>query len=178
MEFFQRYPGLRLTSRSPRRSMSRDAACLHFEVHLFEKQIGNQPPQPRVFKLKFGNSCLLCLIDSARTVRLRLQLPPTMQGHDAHAERVRNLALRLSLRRYIIRLCELARDLSLRVLFRHRPSSPSSLVANASFACRECHVSESIQPEPLSKKLFLSRKCCGRDTPGHHSGAARNLVVL
>jgi len=76
----------------------RDTACLHFEAHLFEKQIGNQPPQPRIFKLKFGSSCLLCLI-AARTVRLRRQLPPTMQGHDAHAERVRNLALRLSLLR-------------------------------------------------------------------------------
>src|SRR5262249_35311607 len=42
---------------------------------------------------------------------------------------------------------------------------------------------KNIHPEPLSgygskNFSFLSRKCCGRDTPGHHSGAARNLVVL
>jgi hypothetical protein len=55
--------------------------CL-FERHLFEKQIRHQPPQPRIFELKLGNSGLRRQIALARTVRMsrrgRRQLAPTM----------------------------------------------------------------------------------------------------
>jgi hypothetical protein len=47
-----------------------------------------------------------------------------MQGHDAHAERARNLALQLSLRRQMICSRELGRDFCLRMLglWHHRRS--------------------------------------------------------
>ena len=70
-----------------------------------------------------------------RGSRGKRHLAPAVQRHDAHAERARNLALQLSLRRQVTRLCELGGDFRLRVLclLCHQRSlgacSSSSLIA-------------------------------------------------
>src|SRR5262245_48763099 len=57
-----------------------------------------------------------------RSLRRGRHFAPTMQGHDAHAERARDLALQLSLSRQIICFRELGDNFRLRVLslFRHQ----------------------------------------------------------
>jgi hypothetical protein len=74
-----------------------------FELDFFEEQIGHQPPQPRIFELELGNLILGRRIELAwavrsrqRSLRSKRHLAPAMQGHDADAERSRNVALQLS----------------------------------------------------------------------------------